>query len=103
MLRLSRCLRLALLSCWAQAILGGQTAAPASPPPSDSVRLTADWNAAQFLPAPASRVFTLNRPLLPSDGRLVVIVDRSDLTPLLDIDGTSVRLPLRGEGDRIVA
>jgi hypothetical protein len=84
------------------AALGGVSVASVttnaqSPAAPEAVRITADWDVARHQPHDAMLRFTLSRPMTAADGRLAVIVGRTDLTALADMSGARVRLPLRGE------
>ena len=81
--------------------LHGQDAALAdsarAPAPDHAPTLAAVWDAARYQPQGATLAFTLSRALRPDDGRLVVTVGSADLSALLRVTDTGVRLPLRGE------
>lgn len=66
-------------------------------PPADTLRLTPTWDVTRHQPREAPLVLTLSRRVLPEDGRLAVIVGRTDLSALLEVSGTRASLPLRGE------
>ncbi len=83
---------MALVACVAESAL-----AQDPPVPADTLRMTADWDAAQFQPRDTRLAFTVNRSPREADGRLVVVVGRSDLSTLLEVRDTRVLLPLRGE------
>ena len=57
----------------------------------DTVRVSADWDVARPQPFRPLLSFTLSRPLQPTDGRLAIVVDRSDLSALLSVRGTTAR------------
>lgn len=63
----------------------------------DSLQLVAGWDVARRQPHDAVLTFTLNRALAPNEYRLAVVVGHSDLSALLEVRGTRLRLPLRGE------
>ena len=63
----------------------------------DSLGITPGWDIARAQPHDATLTFTLSRPLRPETERLAMIVGVSDLSALLDVSGTRVLLPLRGE------
>lgn len=65
--------------------------------PLDTLRIQAEWNVARPLPNDGQLTFTLSRLRRATDGRLVVVVGRSDLSALVDVAGTYVRLPLHGQ------
>lgn len=63
----------------------------------DTVRVSADWDVARPQPFRPLLSFTLSRPLQPTDGRLAIVVDRSDLSALLSVRGTTAAISLRAE------
>ncbi len=71
-------------------------AAPAETP-ADTLRIQAEWNVARLQPRDGQLTFTMSRLPSAGDGQLVVVVGRSDLSALLDVAGTRVRLPLYGQ------
>jgi hypothetical protein len=77
--------------------LGIPSAAVAQSSPLDSVRVSAGWDVARPQAFRPELTFALSRPLQPADGRLAVIVDRSDLSALLRVRGTTASLSLRAE------
>lgn len=66
-------------------------------PPSDTLRLTPGWDVTRHQPHDAPLWFTLSRALGAEDGRLAVIVGRTDLSAVLQVSRTRAVLPLRGE------
>jgi hypothetical protein len=62
--------------------------------PWDTLRIQAEWNVTRLQPRDGQLAFTLSRLPRAGDGRLVVVVGRVDLSALLDMAGTRVRLPL---------
>ena len=77
----------------AAAIASARLYAQAAPP--DTLRIQAEWNVARLQPRDGQLTFTLSRLPRAGDGRLVVVVGRADLSALLDIAGTRVRMPLQ--------
>jgi hypothetical protein len=63
----------------------------------DTLRIQAEWNVARLQPRDGQLTFTLSRLPRAGDGRVVVVVGRSDLSALLHIAGTRVRLPLQSQ------
>jgi hypothetical protein len=75
--------------------LDAQTVTGETPP--DTLRIQAEWNVARLQPRDGQLTFTLSRLPRRDDGQLVVVVGRSDLSALLDVAGTRVRVPLHGQ------
>ena len=65
--------------------------------PTDLPVLTAEWDSARAQPREPLLVFRLTRPLTANEGRLAVVIGRSDVSALVDLRGRRVLLPLRGE------
>jgi hypothetical protein len=84
-----------LATAWASLRLDAQ-AVPAETPV-DTLRIQAEWNVARLQARGGQLTFTLSRLPRAGDGQLVVVVGRSDLSALLDVAGTRVRLPLYGQ------
>jgi hypothetical protein len=98
--------RFAGLSCAVASVVAGAAAGAArahaqgaatSAGDTSALRVQAAWNEAVAQPFRPLLSFALSRPLQPTDGRLAVIVDRSDLSALLSVRGTTASLSLRGE------
>jgi hypothetical protein len=99
--RLARCgMGFIVVSSLATVEASAQTVASVH---ADSVRITgplrveARWDVRRHQPHDASVAFSLSRPLRREDGRLAVIVRRSDLSVLLETHDDHVVLPLRNE------
>ena len=69
----------------------------ATPRAGDVLQLTPAWDVNAYQSHDAVLSFSLSRPLASADGHLAMLIGRTDLSALVDVQGVRVRLPLGRE------